>query len=329
MDRIEVKPRDVEGALTVVREVAIHTPLLPVTDGDARAFLKLENLQRLGAFKIRGVWNRLTRLPEEDRRRGVATISSGNHGLALAWASKRLGFPCVGPAPAGGEPRKVEGIRAHGAEVRTLSRPELVRTYEDESWRSWPETFIHPFAHAHTIAGQGTAGWEIVDDLPDVRTVLVPVGGGGLATGIALGIRGRVPGVKVFGVQADGAAPLPEALRTGRPSRIEAPRTIADGIGVGMIVESMVDLLRRNLDGCLLICEEDLLDAMRTLLLEAKVVAEPAGAAAFAAWRRDRGGGGVLRAWRGSRARLEAPVVAVISGGNVDPAVLARVTASP
>ncbi|HKZ64386.1 MAG TPA: pyridoxal-phosphate dependent enzyme [Thermoplasmata archaeon] len=316
MDRIEVKPRDVEGALTVVREVAIHTPLLPVTDGDARAFLKLENLQRLGAFKIRGVWNRLTRLPEEDRRRGVATISSGNHGLALAWASKRLGFPCVVHVPVGGNPRKVEGIRAHGAEVRTLSRPELVRTYEDESWRSWPETFIHPFAHAHTIAGQGTAGWEIVDDLPDVRTVLVPVGGGGLATGIALGIRGRVPGVKVFGVQADGAAPLPEALRTGRPSRIEAPRTIADGIGVGMIVESMVDLLRRNLDGCLLISEEDLLDAMRTLLLEAKVVAEPAGAAAFAAWKRYRD-------------RLEAPVVAVISGGNVDPAVLARVTASP
>src|SRR3990172_10987401 len=134
MDRIEVKPRDVEGALTVVREVAIHTPLLPVTDGDARAFLKLENLQRLGAFKIRGVWNRLTRLPEEERKRGVATISSGNHGLALAWASKRLGSPCVVHVPVGANPRKVEGIRAHGAQVRPMPRADLVRAHEEELW---------------------------------------------------------------------------------------------------------------------------------------------------------------------------------------------------
>jgi len=315
VDRIEVSPRDVEEALPVVREVAVHTPVVPFREGDSEVLLKLENLQRLGVFKIRGVWNRLTRVSEQDRKRGLATISSGNHGLALAWASKRLGLSCVVHLPVGGNPRKIEAIRALGASVKLMPRSDLVRTHEEELWRSWPETFIHPFAHGHTIAGQGTIGLEIAEDVPDVRTVLIPVGGGGLAAGISLGIRGRIPGVKVLAVQPEGAASLPEALRTGRPYRVERPVTIADGIGVGMVIQSMAAILTRTLDGCLLVSDDDIRSAMRTLAFDAKLVAEPAGAATFAAWTRYRDS-------------LESPVVAVVSGGNVDPKLLSEILRS-
>ena len=315
MERIEVAPKDVEEALTVVREVAIHTPTVSFREGSSEVLLKLENMQRLGVFKIRGVWNRLSQLSEHDRKRGFATISSGNHGLALAWASERLGLPCVVHVPVGGNPRKIESIRSHGADVRLMPRADLVRTHEEELWRSWPETFIHPFAHGHTIAGQGTIGLEIAESVSEVRTVLVPVGGGGLASGIALGIRGRIPGVKVLAVQAEGAASLPEALRTGRPYRVDSPSTIADGIGVGMVLPSMAAILSRTLDGCLLVSDDDIRSAMRTLAFDAKLVAEPAGAATFAAWTRYRD-------------RLESPVVAVVSGGNVDPKLLAEILRS-
>jgi threonine dehydratase len=315
VERIEVSLKDVEAALPVVREVAIRTPTVPFFDSnDGEVFLKLENLQRLGVFKIRGVWNRLSRLTEEERRRGVATVSSGNHGLALAWAAKRMGLRCLVRVPEGAAGRKVDAIRALGAEVKPMPRAELVRTHEEELWRSWPETFIPPFAHPATIAGQGTAGWELAEDRPDVRTVLVPVGGGGLASGIAIAVKGRLPTAMVLGVQAEGAAPLPQALRTRKANRIDDPRTIADGIRIGVILQNMAGILSRHLDGCLLVSDLDIRTAMRSLALEAKVVAEPAGAAAFAAWARHR-------------ASLEPPVAVVISGGNVDPALLAEATA--
>ena len=311
MDPIRVTPSDVEAALPVVREVARRTPTAPFADD---LFVKLENLQRLGAFKIRGTWYRVSLLTEEERRRGVTTLSSGNHGRAVAWSARRLGLRCVVRVPEGAAPQKVAAIRGEGAETVAVPRPDLIRIHEEERWRSWPETFLHPFAHAAMIAGNGTAGLEIAEDLPDVRTILVPVGGGGLAAGIAIAAKARVPGAKVYGVQAEGAATLPEALRTGRAFHLEAPDTIADGIRVGVMLPPMVDMLRRHLDGCLLVSDADIRTAMRTLAAEAKVIAEPAGAAAFAAWQRHR-------------QELEPPIVAVISGGNVDPALLADVLA--
>jgi len=272
----------------------------------------LENLQRLGAFKIRGTWNRVSRLSVGERARGLTTISSGNHGLSLAWAAKRLGVPCVVRVPQGAVKRKVEAIRSFGAKVEEMPRGMLVLFHEEERWQEWPQTFIHPFAHAHTIAGAGTIGWEIADDLPDVPTVLVPVGGGGLVSGVAVAIKGRLPNAKVYGVQAEGAAPLPVTLRTGKPHRIDDPRTIADGIRVALVLPAMVDILRRHLDGCLVVSDDDIRDAMRRLALDAKVVAEPAGAAGLAAWTR-------------YRAQLDPPVAVVVSGGNVDPELLADV----
>jgi len=313
VEQVDVRLRDIDTALPVVREVAWATPTAPYQGGDEGLWLKLENLQRLGAFKVRGVWNRISGLTDTERGRGVSTISSGNHGLAVAWAARRLGLPCTVRVPEGAVGRKVEAIRAQGADVSPISREDLVDAHENETWRSWRSVFIHPFGHPATIAGQGTIGIEIVEGLPDVKTVLVPVGGGGLVAGIGTAVKGLVPSAKVFGVQAEGAAPLPIALRTRQAQRIERPRTIADGIGIGIILSSMVEILGRVLDGAFVVTDAEIRAAMRRLALEAKVVAEPAGAAAFAAWLRYRD-------------TLTAPAVALVSGGNVDPIVLADVT---
>ncbi len=313
VESLAVTPPDIEAALNVVREVALTTPTrrFPGAE-DADLFLKLENLQRLGAFKIRGAWNRMSRLTAEERHRGVATISSGNHGLAVAWSAKRLGLPCTVHVPEGAAGPKVEAIRAQGAVLKEMGRAEVVRAHIGEIWTTWPQTFIHPFAHPHVIAGQGTIGWEIADDLPEVRTVLVPVGGGGLSAGIAIAVKARLRGVKVFGVQAAGSAPLPTVFETRKPYRVEDAQTIADGIRLGIVLPAMAELLLRNLDGCLVVSDAEIRGAMRRLALEGKIVAEPAGATAFGAWER-------------FRQELEPPVVAVVSGGNVDPGLLADV----
>ena len=313
VEPLRVTVRDIEAARDAVREVACRTPTVrfPGSEGD-EVFLKLENLQRLGAFKIRGAWNRMSRMTDAERRRGVATISSGNHGLAVAWSARRLGLPCTVHVPRGAAGPKVDAIRAQGAEIQEMGREELVRAHTEKFWRSWPRTFVHPFAHPHIIAGQGTIGWELTEDLPDVRTVLVPVGGGGLSSGIAIAVKARAPKARVFGVQAEGAAPLPRVFETRKPQRVDEPKTIADGIRIGIILPEMAELLLRHLDGCYVVSDEEIRLAMRRLILEAKVVAEPAGAAAFAAWSRYRD-------------TLEPPVAAIVSGGNVDPELLADV----
>ena len=313
MERIDVTLRDIDSALPIVREVAWPTPTVPFPGADDAVWLKLENLQRLGAFKIRGVWNRISHLTETERARGISTISSGNHGLAVAWAARRLGLSCTVRVPEGAVGRKVEAIAAQGAKVSPISRQDLIDAHEKETWRSWPSSFVHPFAHPATIAGQGTIGWEIAHDLPEVRTVLVPVGGGGLVAGIGTAVKRLLPRAQVFGVQADGAASLPRALQTHQAHRIDRPQTIADGIGIGIILPAMAEVLDRVLDGAFLVTDAEIRTAMRRLALEAKIVAEPAGAAAFAAWVRYRDS-------------LKPPVVVVVSGGNVDPNLLADVT---
>ena len=305
---------DIEEAVPVVQKVARRTPTVPLEGPEGEVWLKLENLQRLGVFKIRGAWNRISRLTQEERRRGVTTLSSGNHGRAVAWSARRLGLRCVIRVPEGAAPQKLAAIRAEGAEVIPIPRSELIKVHEKETWRTWPETYLPPFAHPLMIAGNGTAGLEIAEDVPNAKTVLVPVGGGGLAAGIAIAVKARHPGAKVFGVQPEGAASLPTALKTGRGFHVERPETIADGIGVGLMLPPMAELLKAHLDGCLLVSDGEIRTAMRRLALESKVVAEPAGAAASAAWTRHRDA-------------IEGPAVAVVSGGNVDPGLLREVLA--
>lgn len=315
MGRLRVGLPQIEAALETVREVAARTPVHRFGDPKGgEVLLKLENLQRLGAFKIRGAWNRISRLAPAERKCGVSTLSSGNHGLAVAWSAERLGILCVVRVPEGAARRKVEAIQALGADVVPVPRTQVIRIHEEELWRAWPETFIHPFAHAAMIEGSGTLGLELTEDAPDVRTVLVPVGGGGLAAGVALGVKARLPKAGVFGVQAEGAATLPTALATKKGFHVDHPDTIADGIRVGVILPAMAEFLARTLDGCLLVSDADIRSAMRRLAIEARIVAEPAGAAGFAAWVRHR-------------EALEPPVAVVVSGGNVDPHLLADVLA--
>ena len=314
MDRIQATIGGIEEAVPVVQKVARRTPTVLLGGPEGEVWLKLENLQRLGVFKVRGAWNRISRLTQEERRRGVTTLSSGNHGRAVAWSARRLGLRCVIRVPEGAAPQKLAAIRSEGAEVIPILRSELIKVHEEETWRAWPETYLPPFAHPLMIAGNGTAGLEIAEDVPNAKTVLVPVGGGGLAAGIAIAVKARHPGAKVLGVQPEGAASLPTALQTGRGFHVERPETIADGIGVGLMLPPMAELLKRHLDGCLLVSDGEIRAAMRRLALEAKVVAEPAGAAAFAAWTRHRDA-------------IEGPAVAVVSGGNVDPGLLREVLA--
>src|SRR3989454_9830611 len=211
MDRIEVTIQDIEEAVPVVQQVARRTPTIPLEGAEGEVWLKLENLQRLGVFKIRGAWNRISCLTQEERRRGVTTLSSGNHGRAVAWSARRLGLRCLIRVPEGADPQKLAAIRLEGAEVIPIPRSELVRVHEEETWRAWPETYLPPFAHPLMIAGNGTAGLEIAEDVPNAKTVLVPVGGGGPSAG------GPVPGEGPPPRAGGGGGPPPGGARARTP----------------------------------------------------------------------------------------------------------------
>ena len=305
---------EIRSAETVVREVALRTPTLPFLGaGNDELWLKLENLQRLGSFKIRGVWNALRRMNPEVRSQGVVTFSAGNFGLAFAWAAKRLGVPSRVIVSEAASPAMVARIRGQGAAVETMPGADIFRILDDENWRSWPTAVLNPVGDSTVVAGAGTMALEFLDEVADPGTVLVPVGGGDLAAGVAAAVKALRPTAKVVGVQVEGAAPLPRALQTGRRYQIEGPaKTIAGGISMTVILDQMAAFLARHLDGCLLVSDDDLKRAMRDLTHEMKVIAEPSGAAAFAAWSK-------------YRRTLSPPVVAIVSGGNVDPGLLSEV----
>ena len=313
---MELKLKEIEDAVPVVREVAFRTPTIRYEslDGDG-PYLKMENLQRLGAFKIRGIWNYVSHLDKAQLARGLGISSTGNAGLALAWAARRLGVRCRVTVPEGADEWRVDLIRKQGAEIEYLSTTEIFKVLEEETWRSSPLSFINPIGDPRIQAGVGTVGLEILAEVPDVGTVLVPVGGGDLAAGVAVAVKSRRPETKVLGVQAQGAAVLPEALRTGHAYRMkEPPRTIADNISTPLMLEGTASFLASHLDGCLTVSDDEIMQAIRRLAIEARTVAEPSGAAAFAAWI-------------SHHPKLDPPVVAIVSGGNVAPALLAKAIA--
>lgn len=305
--------KDIEDAARRIEGIAWRTPTLPASrDDDGKLYLKLETLQRTGSFKLRGAWNRMSRATEEERRRGFVTLSAGNHGQAVAWSARRLGAPCTVWVPDGAVQRKVDAMKAMGATVRSLPHEEIMDAMRTTDFaRADGATYVHPFGDPLVMAGAGTVGLEIARDVPSVRTVLVPVGGGGLACGIATAVKALLPGVKVYGVQAEGAAPLPRSWEEGRPVATGPPKTIADGMAATRVFEYMWPLLRSRLDGALEVSDAELALAVAHLAKEPHVVAEGAGAAALAAARR-------------YRERLDEPIVCVVSGGNLDASLLAR-----
>jgi len=277
-------------------------------------FLKCENLQRAGSFKIRGAYTRMARLSVEEKARGVVAASAGNHAQGVALAAQLLGIEAKVYMPNGAPMPKLVATRAYGAEV------EFVGTTIDEcllSALAWEaETgavLIHPFDHQDIVAGQGTCGLEILDQRPDVRTIIVPTGGGGLLAGIACAVKSSHPEVRVLGVQAEQAAAYPMSLKAGRPVPVDTMTTMADGIAVGCPGQVPYAMVEQLVDGMDTVSEAELSRGLLFLLERAKLVVEPAGAAA------------VARLLDPSSRQLEGPVVAVLSGGNIDPLLLLRI----
>ncbi|MEW2509765.1 threonine ammonia-lyase [Streptomyces sp. NPDC046870] len=279
----------------------------------APVHLKCENLQRTGSFKLRGAYVRIAGLLPEERAAGVVAASAGNHAQGVALASALLGVHATVFMPKGAPLPKISATRDYGAEVRLHGQvvDETLAAAQEYADRTGA-VFIHPFDHPDVIAGQGTVGLEILEQCPEVRTIVVGMGGGGLAAGIAVGVKALRPDVRIVGVQAEGAACYPPSLAAGRPVSLLSPATMADGIKVGRpgvvpfgIVGELVDEVRT--------VSEDQLSAALLLCLErAKLVVEPAGASPVAA---------LLAA----PDAFEGPVVAVLSGGNVDPVLMQRV----
>ncbi len=307
---------DIRAAADRIRDATVRTPLLPCpwAGGPGSLWVKPESLQAVGAFKIRGALNTLARLDPERRRRGVVAYSSGNHARAVAAAARAAGVRAHVVMPDSTPQVKIDGTRAYGAEV-VLCGPGEREAVAGRLVTELGAELVPPFDHPDVIAGQGTVGLEIAADLPDVGVVLVPVSGGGLAAGVGTAVRALCPRARVVGVEPELAADAREGLHTGR--RVDWPvadraRTMADGLRA-QPSELTFAHLRAVLDDIVTVGEDEIRAAMALLARHGGLVAEPSGAVATAAW--------LFRAPR----LPDGPAVAVVSGGNVDPALLAEV----
>lgn len=304
---------DIRAAAKRVSGVAVRTPLLPQPWGTTGGlWLKPENLQQIGAFKVRGAYNAIAALDDAARARGVVAYSSGNHAQAVAYAAKQFGIQAVIVVPDVTPRIKVEATVAHGAEVIEVPIAER-ESAAHALVESRNLTLIPPFDHPDVIAGQGTAGLEIAEDLPDVDVVLIPVSGGGLASGIGTAIKALCPGAKIYGVEPELAADTAEGLRAGE--RVDwamdrRARTIADGLRSQPSALTFAHL-QAVLDGVLTVTEDEIRSAVRTLAHKAHLIAEPSGAVAVAAYL-----------FHGDELP-DGKTVAVVSGGNLDPKTLA------
>jgi threonine dehydratase len=305
---------DIESAREVLAGVALETPMQPSRWLSDRiggpAYLKCENLQRTGSFKIRGAYLRMSRLSAQERARGVVAASAGNHAQGVALAAQMLGISATIFMRLGAPLPKERETRGYGADVRfaghTIDEAMVdARAFAAETGA----VLIHPFDHFDIVAGQGTAGLEIMEQCPEAATVVIPCGGGGFLGGVATAIKALAPQVRVVGVQAEAAAAYPTSLAAGQPVALAEMATIADGIAVGMPGDIPFAAIQANVDAMLTTSEESLSAALLQLLERSKLVVEPAGAAAVAAVM-DR------------PEEFEPPVVAVLSGGNIDPLLL-------
>jgi threo-3-hydroxy-L-aspartate ammonia-lyase len=320
--RLVVSDADIREAAARLHGVAVPTTLVPFPGlsaaGHGTLLIKPESLQPVGSFKLRGAYNAISARPESDRARGVVAHSSGNHGLAVAYAARRLGVTAVIVVPENAPRVKTDAIRACGAELVTVAATLAARLgMAQELVDRHGYTLIPPFDHPQVIAGQGTIGLEIMASQPDTDLILVPVSGGGLIAGIAAAARSVNPEVTVIGVEPELAADARDSLAKGE--RVAWPaslvqRTVADALRVEQVGELPFALMREYVSGIVTVTDEQILAAVRELALTAHLVAEPGGATAVAAWL-------------SRRADLPAArrPVAVLSGGNIDPALLAQV----
>jgi len=297
---------EIHQAAERVRTIARVTPLLDVTALAGRSLLlKCESMQPGGAFKIRGAYNMVARLTPEQRARGVVTYSSGNHGQAMALAAREMGAPAVVVMPTTAPAIKVEGARGFGAEVifaGTTSSDRKTRAEQEAAARGL--TMVPPFDHEWIIAGQGTLGLELLEQRPDVETVLVPVGGGGLLAGVSAAIKQTNPAVRVIGVEPAGAAAMKASLSQGHVVTLDRTASVADGLMPVRPGDLTFAHAQKYVDDVITVEDEQIIDAVLWLFTKAKVVAEPSGAATVAA---------VLA----GLVPGSGPTIAIVSGGNI------------
>ena len=307
---------DVYAAREVIGSKLVRTPLLHNEVLSARlgrpVYLKLENLQKTGSFKPRGVLNKIAALSREEMAHGLITISAGNHAQALAYAALASGLHCTVVMPATAPATKVANTRGYGAEVilhpDSITLLDRMRTEQAEH----DYVFVPPFDDPYVVAGQGTVGLEIMEDLPDAAAIIVPVGGGGLIAGIATAVKGMRPATSVLGVEPEGAPTMFNSIAAGRAMHLDRIDTIADGLAAPFAGELTYQIVRELVDAVVLISDAEIAAAVPTLVELVKVVPEPAGATALAA----------LLAGRVTLPP-EGPVVVIVSGGNLDLARLA------
>ena len=304
---------DVVLAKKRLESSVLRTPVIYLeTVGPTELYLKLENLQPIRSFKLRGADNAMALLTESELAAGVYTASAGNMAQGVAWGARRRGVRCTVVVPDGAPQTKLDGIRRLGAEIVSLPYDDwwsILATHRYPPLE--PAHFIHPVSDVAVMAGNGTIGLEILEDVPDVNAVLVPFGGGGLSCGIAAGIRGLRPEVRVFGCEVETAAPLAAALAAGRA--VECPRTatFVDGIGARTMLPEMWPPSVRLLAGSLVVSLAEVAEAIRHLVERAAIVGEGAAGAAVAAGLKGLAGPG--------------RVVCIVSGGNIDPLTLATI----
>ncbi|MFW6774450.1 threonine ammonia-lyase [Nocardioides sp. CPCC 205120] len=307
---------DVRRAHDVLSTVVTRTPLeasrwLAETAGGP-VWLKAENLQRTGSFKIRGAYLRMARLSAEERAAGVVAASAGNHAQGVALAAQLLGIRARVYMPEGAPIPKEKATRGYGAEVVFAGRyvDDALVAAQEHAERTGA-VLIHPFDHPDIVAGQGTCGLEVLEQLPEAASILVPTGGGGLLAGIAVAVKAQRPDVRVVGVQAETAAAFPGSLSAGAPTAVAEMATMADGIAVGCPGQVPFAVVRTQVDEVLTVSEEGISRALVGLMERAKLVVEPAGAVAVAALLEHPGA-------------FPTPAVAVLSGGNIDPLLTGR-----
>jgi threonine dehydratase len=294
----------IQAAAERIRPYVLPTPVLSAEAmAGEGSWLKAENLQRTGSFKVRGAVNAVLQLTSEQRARGVITLSAGNHGQALAYAARTAGIPCVVVVRDDAQIAKLQAIRNFGAELVLCQIAQWQARLEAEQRRR-DLHLVHPFDDPAVAAGQGTVGLEILQGVPNVRTVVVPVGGGGLISGVAVALKQQRPQVRVIGVEPERAPVVSESLAAGHPVPPSRLDSVADGLGAPYTRAFNLALIQRYVDEMRLVTDAAIIEALKLIALRTKLVVEPAGAAAVASLLSDP--------------TVERPVVAILSGGNVD-----------
>lgn len=293
----------VEEARRNIAPIALRTPLVAL-NADAPVYLKLENLQPIGSFKIRGAANVMARTPRERLERGVLTASAGNMAQGVAFCARRLGVPATIVAPDTAPATKIRAVERLGGRVIQVPFADWWRTFETHTYPGVDATFIHAFDDLDVMAGNGTIALELLEDRKDLEAVVIPWGGGGLACGIAAVLRQLAPHIRIFAAEVETAAPLHASLAAGQPTTVEYTPSFVDGIGAKMVFRNMFEYGQKLLDGSLVVSLQEAADAMKLVAERNRVIVEGASACAVAAAMSGRSGTG--------------KVAAIVSGGNID-----------